>query len=130
MAAAPISTQVNNDIENTRYYGTYETHLLSGGKIIIDENGCMLEKYYWGNSSNDYPYVTTDYTKMYIISSNYFSVDFSSSQYTLVSTNGTTRKPVAGDSLTVVGTVEERDEEYAPPRRYIISRGLSYWKDL
>ena len=29
---------------NARYFGSYETHLASGGKIIIDSNGCKLEK--------------------------------------------------------------------------------------
>ena len=44
MATAPISTQGNGDVVNARYFGTYENHMPSEGKIIIDSSGCKVEK--------------------------------------------------------------------------------------
>lgn len=131
MAAMPISTYADGDVVNTRFYGTYETHLPSGGKIIIDSSGCKLEKFYRGNSSYTYAYVNTSYTKVYTISleSKKFTADFNSSQVTWVNSKGEKKDPPT-ESLLVIGTVDERDEEYAPPRRYIVANGFSYWKDL
>lgn len=130
MAAAPISTQVNNDIENTRYYGTYETHLLSGGKIIINSSGCKLEKFYLGNPQATYPYITTSYTREYTIDISNFTATLYPSQYVYVNANGEKRNPTSTDIQMIQGEVDERDEANAPRRRYITAYKFLYWKDV
>ncbi|MDE7400378.1 MAG: hypothetical protein K2N06_12750 [Oscillospiraceae bacterium] len=129
MAAAPVSTQGNGDVVNARYYGTYKNYNPSDGKIIIDSSGCKLEKYFRGNPNYTYPYANTSYTQDYTINISKFTAVFNKDQVKWVNSNGLIGgSPSSG--YEIQGKVEERDEPYAPPRRYIISNSMSYWKDL
>lgn len=130
--SAPVSTQGTGDVVNARYYGTYETHLPSGGKIIIDSSGCKLEKFY--RRKYDYAYVNTSYTRICTMSDTYFTATFSPNQVTWVNANGEVSSGSPSSDFVITGTVEARDDPYAPPRRYITVPnefgGFRYWVDL
>lgn len=128
MAAAPISTQGDGDVVNTRYYGTYATDLQEN-KIIIDSNGCRLVKYFRGDTQYPYPFANTGYTKTYTINLTKFTATFSKSQVTWVNSNGVIGGSPSSD-YPIQGKVEERDEPYAPRRIYIIADGFTYWRNV
>ncbi|MBD5112027.1 MAG: hypothetical protein HDT42_05750 [Ruminococcaceae bacterium] len=130
MATAPISTQGTGDVVNPRYYGTYKNYNPSDGKIIIDSSGCKLENFYHEKPLRTHPYVTTSYTQVCSINISKFTVDYTPTQYVYVNANGATKLPARDDPLVVTGEVDERDEPYAPLRRYITAYNFTYWKDL
>ena len=133
MATAPISTQGTGDVENSRYYGRYETHLPTNCTIVIDSNGCKLEKFYRGKY--DYAYVNTTYTRDYTMSDTAFTANFSVNQITLVNANGVVGGGSPASGIEIQGNVEVRNDSYAPRRRYItVTRNdkvpYRYWVDL
>ena len=135
MATAPISTQGTGDVENSRYYGRYETHLPTNCTIVIDSSGCRLEKFYRGNPKFQYAYVNTTYTRDYTMSDTKFTANFSPNQVTWVNANGVPSSGSPATEFIVEGNVEVRNDSYAPRRRYItVTRDdkvpYRYWVDL